>query len=358
MAITNATKTPVTENPLETLRKAYIEGKDPEAAVYGTSSGETAPSSLPEVEPTDFSTEEVVETPEISVAPSETPDSEVVWVKDAKGRKQKLEISYADREKIKKAYLQMAGMRKFQLERDEALKTRAELEAKHQALSSDFGKLENVYKEQGVRGLYELLGGSGAWDKAVETELKQREYMAGLSPTERANHAMAEKEKSFQATQTALEKKYQQALEEIQRTNDSAIERSLESRLVPSFEKYRFKGKLGNDLGEDKIDKAIWTEVVNNLSEYPDNVELTQSLIDKEFREASLVYKGLLRDQAEKTVKTAVARKKEDAAQRVQVQVKKGIAANSMDQELKEDIANSRWSDIFQKIGSGRFKSV
>ncbi len=361
MAITQG-REPVTDNPLDAMRQAFIEGRDPEAAVYGTSSRPSNPlDSLPEAP-----AEEVEASPVESAvpnSPAEEPsvtvdaDSETVWVKDAKGRKQKLEISYSDREKIKKAYLQMAGMRKFQLERDEERKAKAELAAKHEALSGDWSKLESAYKERGVRGLAELLGGGEkAWTEAVEAELKHREKLASMNPLEKAEYDASLQTRALEAKVAEMEKKHQKALEEIEKTNYQAAERTLQSKLVPSFEKYRFKGKLGDGLGEDKIDKAIWSEVVSNLAEYPDTVELTQSIIDKEFREASSVYKKLLKEQTEKSLKTAVAKKKEDAAQRVQVTVKKGIAAQSTEAEVQDDIANSRWSALFQKIGAGKLK--
>ena len=51
-------------------------------------------------------------------------DIEVVYVKGKDGRKKPLKIDYSDKKSVKNAFLKMAGMRKFQHERDEERKQR------------------------------------------------------------------------------------------------------------------------------------------------------------------------------------------------------------------------------------------
>lgn len=351
-------------DPIAAARDAWLKGTDPEIAVYGTSSEPVESESSSDAELVQSGTvepEEVqhAETPSLEVVTEvDTPemDIETLYVKDSSGKKQKLEISYKDKEKIKEAFLKAAGMRKFQTERDLSKKELADLKKKHEELSNDFGKLDRIYKENGARGLFEALGGSGAWEKAVESELESRQSMASMSPEERMQRHFQEKEKTYQSEKSELESKYKSMLDKINQEQETATLRTLESKLVPAFEKHNFKGKLGDDVAEEKINRAIWTEVTEKLAEYPDNIDLTSGIIEKEFRTASAVYSKILNKQVENRVQQTVAKKKEDATQRAQVVVKKGMTANQINSGVAEDIKNSNWSSLMQKVMSGKVK--
>lgn len=358
MALTQG-HTAVVDNPMAAIRDAYMNDSDPMAAVYGGDSSaaeEPEQETVQEEEVAEQDTDAGTTEPSQAQATSTPSDIETVYVKDEKGQKQKLDISYADKQKIKEAYLKAAGMHKFRQERDSERKSKAEIQKKLEDLTADFGKLDRVFKDKGAKGLFELLGGQGSWEKAVENEIKQREHFAQLSPEERMQHHMQEKEKVFQSEKSELEKKYQTMLEKIEQQNTQATVRSLESKLSPAFEKHRFKGKLGDDAAEGEIDDAIWTKVTKRLSEYPEEVELTQGIIEKEFRSVSSIYKNLLEKQTDSRVKLAVDKKKQDAASRVQVVTKKGMASQGMESGVAEDIKNSNWSSLMQRVMLGKAK--
>jgi hypothetical protein len=151
MAITQASdRVPVVSDPLAAMRDAWSKGQDVEEAVYGTGDSEgnvEVEVQEEEVQPEpEVGTEPVEAEVQVQVKsePSQTPSSDVeyVYVKGTNGKKQKIEVSYTDKEKIKQAYLKMAGMDKFRKERDDERKSKAELQSKIEALSSDFSKLQ------------------------------------------------------------------------------------------------------------------------------------------------------------------------------------------------------------------------
>lgn len=343
----NDVQNAVVEDPIATMRQAFVEGKDAEAAVYG---GTGAPDNPAIIE---------TETEIVESAPTETPileelDTEVLWAKDETGKRQKIEVDYKNRESIKKAYLKAVGMRKFQAERDNEKKQRAELEKKLTELSGNFSELERAYKDGGAKGIFERLGGEGAWEKAVADELSRREKLAAMSPDERIALEKDQLLKRAEVEKAAILANHQKMMAELTAERETAAERSLYSRLTPAFEKYRFHGKLGDDAAEHAIDKAIWSEVTAKLAEYPDDVELTRSVLDKEFRQASAIYQKVISKQVESQTATLLQNKKADAATRTQTLVKKNLTAQSMDQELANDLKNSDWSSVLQKVFNKR----
>jgi hypothetical protein len=375
MALTQG-KEAVVSDPIAALRDAYLNDRDPEEAVYGSAG--TQEKDIPAAQEGSWEklaesaglgteqniaeqTEAQSEAPEVGAQVSvETPeqdlDVETLWVKGPNGTKQKIEVSYKDKEKIKQAYLKMAGMQKFRTERDLERASKAELEKKLAALSGDFDKLNSLFQEKGAKGLFEQLGGPGAFEKAIEEELAKREQLASMSPEEKMQLQYQEKEKSHLQEKSNLEKKYQEMLAKIEAEKEEASTKSLESKLVPAFDKYRYAGKLGDAVAESKIDKAIWREVMENLAELPDDTKLTSALIEKEFRTASSIYSKMVNSQVESKLKETVTKKKEDAAQRTQLAVKKGLASNTVNQEIEDDVKSGNWSSLLQKAFAGSGK--
>lgn len=362
MAITPATPIDTSVDRMAAIRDAFVKGTDVDEAVSGLNAdepsliGEASEDSLnrPVVEATPVSQEE--QAPEqVSTSTQESnPDTEVLYVKGPNGEKHKLEISYSDRQKIKDAFAKAAGMRKFATERDQYKKQHEEAKKKLEELSSNFSKLETIFKERGAKGIFEQLGGEGAFEKAVEAELQRREYLANLSPEEKFQLSAKEREAEYQKSHEELKRKYDDMLGKLTKEQEQATIRSLESKLTPAFEKVRFKGQLGDGVAEQEIDEAIWSKVTNRLSEYPDDVELTQAIIEKEFRNVAGIYKKLLDKQVDVKLKQSVEKKKEEATTKAQGLVKKNMTAQSLNADVADDIKNSNWSSLLQKVMLGK----
>ncbi len=284
-----------------------------------------------------------------------TGDIETVRVKSEDGRHQQLKIDYTDRNAIKQAHLKAAGMRKFQAERDIVQKSLTDIQGKHQELSNDFEKLETAWTKGGVKGLATLLGGGEeAWHKAVDEEVQRREYMANLTPHEKRAMDLDNARAKEVTRSSELEQKYQALLQKTEQEQEKAVHASLESRLHPSFDRYRVAGKLSDPVLEHQLDQAIWTQSMQRLNEYPEHVELTQALIDKEFRTVAGNFNKLINQQTEKKVKTVLDNKKADASQRAQITAKKGLSVDSDKRKFVEDMKSGNIRDAFAAMFTGK----
>lgn len=377
MAVTKGTEYIDRGNPIENFRNALLSKDDSSLQAFEeeNSTPEQEEAVITHWKPSEDSaepdhSEEVADRPaeeteetSLSSKPTETPeskklstDTEVIWVKDENGKKVKLEVTYADKLKIRDAFVKAAGMRKFQAERDLTRKEKADLQTKFDALSADFGKLDSVFREKGAKGLFETLAGPGAWDDAVKSELRRRDEIAQMSPHELEQLKSREREDLFAKEKADLDKRYKDAEARLQELDNKAQTKTLESKLNPAFEKYRFSGKLGDADAEHAIDEAIWTKVTNNLAQYPDEVDLSQALIDKEFRSVSALYRKVIDKQTDVKLKQAVDKQKSSAAAKAEVAVKKGMTVSSAESDMAADIKNSNWSSIFQKMAAGKLK--
>ena len=278
-------------------------------------------------------------------------------IKDSEGRPQKLKVDYSDREAIKKAYMQAAGMRKFQAERDTVKKEMADIQTKYTELNQVYSSLDAAFQKDGVKGVVALLGqGNNPWEDAVNQELNHRKYLANLTPAEKYQLEVEEKQKGYESQLKAERTRREEFERKIAEKEEQAALKSLESRLHPSFDRYRFAGKLGDPVVEHQFDEAVWNKVVSQLAEYPDSAELTQAVIDKEFRTVANNFRKIISQQTEKTVQKTIENKKADASQRAQVAAKKGLSGNSDSRRFVEDVKSGNIKDAFAAMFSGKVK--
>lgn len=287
---------------------------------------------------------------------SVTGNIEEMYVKGANGRREKLKIDYTDRQAIKDAHVKAAGMRKFQAERDEYKKKAETVEKEHTQLKADFGKLEAVWEKDGVKGLVTLLAGEKGMKELVDAELAHRDYMSNLTPDEKYKLEIGNYQKLLESQKTATEEKYKKLLDDTTRKNEEATMRSMESKLHPSFDRYRFSGKLGDAAAEHRLDKALWEQTIERLGEYPEEVELTQAIVDREFRAAATDFKKMINVQADRKVRTTIENKKADAASRVQTTAKKGISNVTDKQKFVNDLRSGNVRDAMSSLFAGKVK--
>jgi len=275
--------------------------------------------------------------------------ADTMWVTDHTGKRRQITIDYSNKEAIKKAFARAAGMDKFKTERDLERKQRAELQKKFEELNGNFGELDRVFQEQGARGLVERLGGAGSWEKMVEAELKQREHIAALSPEEKYQLQLQQREKQHQLEKSSIESRHKKMLEELEAQKTKAAEVELQSRLTPSFEKHRVRGRLGDEAAEDAIDEAIWAKTMSRLAQYPEDTQLSAQLIDKEFRTVAGIYKKVLDKQAQDKARNVVEEKKADAAAKAQLTVRRGVAEQSVDKQLSQAVKSGNFTDLLMR---------
>lgn len=385
MAVTRATNA-IVDDPVQAAMDAIVSGKDAFQAVYGTSErGPEMPEDLasaPEAEPVlepeapeleaseevgdevadkkSASSKKNAKTPEEDET-AETDsnpigDFEEVRVKGLEGKSQVVKVDYKNKDSIKQAYLKAAGFPVLNNKLSVLSKKHAGLEKEHKSLKADMDKLEDIYQNQGVEALVKALGKEGELDKLVQAKIKQREYLASLSPEEKYRLEMKEQNEQALKRASDVETKYQKMLEDISQKEEQAATRSLESRLHPAFDRYRFSGKLGDEGMEHMLDETIWNQVTKRLTDYPEDVELTQSVIDREFRTVSQNLQKVIHVQAEKKVQKTVDKKKAEAVKTAQITAKKGLTGQSEKDKFMDSIKSGNLSDAFQSVLSGKVR--
>lgn len=288
--------------------------------------------------------------------PGQAEDIEYVRVTDETGRKRKVKIDFSDRKAITNAFKQAAGMRKFQAERDNLKKELSAVSEQFSEVNDAYEKLNNAFGKEGVKGVVKLLAGADGIEKFIEEELAHKEYLANLTPNEKYRLEMEEKERSWQERLEAERLQREEFEKKFQQREEEAAIRQLESKLHPAFDRYRFAGKLNDPVTENHLDKAIWKEVTDRLAEYPEDVELTPALVDKEVRQAAAIFNKVIKAQTEKKVKSTITKKKNEASKRAQVAATKGLGGDAEKRKFVSNMKSGNITDAFSQMFSGKVK--
>lgn len=359
-------------NAVQAAITALQSGKDVEAAVYGegySSAGELGDMPSESFTSSFLDGEEgsqteatesnpaapAAKTPPASSKPKGTEDIEEIIFSDNEGRK-KVKVDFSNREQVKK-YVEMGlGMRKFQAERDK-LKGQVEPLTKELAdLKSTWSALEDAYSKGGVEGLVNLLQGSpDAYKKHAESEYQRRRAKEDASPAELERMEREEELQRERADKQRLQAEYKQHLDKLKEKEERVEEESTKAVVYPAFNKYRFAGKLNDEALEARLDKAIWTQALSQLSEYSES-EITPSLIDKEFRETSAAFRKAVQKQTDTAVKKVMENKKAAAAENAANRASSGMRSNNENDSFKSEIKGGNFTSALQRLMSGKVK--
>jgi len=361
-------------DPVSAAFEAFKTGKDPEAAVYGTpskSSSMAAPKAQPAVGSALESPEqEVTEdaSPEPSseeAAPAEAqaegtglPTEEEIVVSDDSGTRRRLKVSYTDREKIKKAYEMAAGMRKAFSERDTFKQKVSAMETDYKDLKSSWGALEEAFSKSGVAGIVNLLGGKNdAFESFMKSEVDKRNRYATASPEEKRQLDLQSQLDQERAEKKQLMDKVQADLSASQEAKKSAEQKNAESVLHPTFDKYRFTGKLGDASLEEQLDSAVWTQAREKLMALPDDTDITPAMVDKAFRETANTFRKAIDKQASTQVQQTVAKKKVAAQEAAAAAVQGSNGGSGASQKaVAAHMKNQDFGGLFRDVFSGKIK--
>jgi hypothetical protein len=88
------------------------------------------------------------------------------------------------------------------------------------------------------------------------------------------------------------------------------------------------KGKIGDSQLEARLDKMIWSEALENLSAYPENVDINP-LIEGEFKKVASIYEKAYKKTVETKVNETIQSKKDNAAQQIVKGANVQAASNS-----------------------------
>lgn len=247
-------------------------------------------------------------------------DKETITVSDDQGNKRKVEIDYTNRAGIKKAFELMHGARKWQAERDRATATEKEIRAKYETDRKVLDALESAFEQRGELGVIDLIAGKqGASEEFIKRQIERARFLEKASPAEKEQLAQKERLEQLEKDLKRQETEGQKREDRIKADKDQADLHALASRVHPTFEKYRFDGKLGDEATEDMFDQMLWNTAMANLKPYEEKgLEITRQLVDKEFRNVSAALSKRINMQAEKKATKAVEQKKTEATENAQ----------------------------------------
>lgn len=240
-----------------------------------------------------------------------------VPVTDDKG-KRKVKVDLNNTEQLKKTLAMAYGFRKMQAERDQASSRLKEIEPQYTELKQSWDTLENAYQNSGVEGLLDLLGGKkGYYSEWKRGELEKELKYQNASDSERRELELREKLEKLEKESTLREKRAGEEARRAQTEREEAQLRNLESQITPSFNKHRFAGQLGDAGKEARLDKAIWDQALQNLEALPDTAELTNAIIEREFKQIATEFRAIIGKQAQVQAKKAIENKRQAAQTQV-----------------------------------------
>lgn len=287
-----------------------------------------------------------------------TSEKEVITVTDDQGRKRKIEVDYSNREAIKKAHLQAAGMRKFQAERDHAIQSGKAKEARLGELETNFSALDNAYQAGGIEGLFDLLEGQrGAFKAHVAKQVDRAKFLERASPEDIEQLNAREEYEKAKKDLDRLKKDNEDFKKKVTEERETAELKETQSRVYPSFERHRFADKLGSAENEGMFDEMLWNTALKRLKPYEaQGLELSPELIDREFRTVAASIRKSIGLQADKQVSKVVQQKKQEATENVQAKVKSGYTNKSDTEKLRQHLKNGDTGSIFKNWSS--FKDI
>jgi hypothetical protein len=272
------------------------------------------------------------------------------------GRKAKILADYEDRSKIRKAYEMAAGMRKFQAERDQEIQRAKTLNEELSTLKSTWDSLEDAYQNGGVEGVIDLLEGrEGASKEYIAKRLEQERLKESMSPDERARLELEERLELDRKAVSQKERIRQKEMEELRAKLEEADEKETRALITPAFERYRFKGKLGDEVAEHHFDQAVWMQALSNLEKLDDS-EITADVIDREFERVSSAFARAAKQQASKATKQAVETKKRQAKTQAAVSAMKGVNTESKEKDLMSRLWKGDSTNVLKELLSNRRK--
>lgn len=291
---------------------------------------------------------------EAAVQDSANTDIEELVVTGPKG-KRKIKLDYSDKDSIKK-YVQLAhGARKWQAERDQA---RTELGTVKQELEStkkDWDLLEGLYQKGGIKAIADRLE-PGQWDQIINDAIAERERLANMDPSERRELEFQQYQEQQARRERELESKYKQQLEQLEQVKAETMTKDIVAKASGALGKYGFEGKLGNPDLEYELNDRVWSKALQTLEQLPEDVEITQAMIDREFRNQSIRQQKLFNLQSTSTTKKAVSKAKEKAQSKAKAIAHTPKAATADRDKFRQEVRSGDWREALNTFVNGKLQ--
>lgn len=260
----------------------------------------------------------------------------------------KLKVDFNDRDKLKK-YVKMAGgARKWQAERDQYRNELSELKPKYEESVQFEQAIESAFNEGGIEGLVNLVAGDeSAFQKLMDEQYEARRAKEDASPAELERIELQEQLAKERKQRERIQREREEELNRTKEEREQSEQRKIENMMHPSFNKYRFSGKIEDAGLASDVDSMIWSRAVNALSEIPEEVSLTPKMVDREFRKAANSLRKLVEKESTKKVSKVINNKKKEAANKVAVAAKKGVSNQTNTDEMTAAIAKNDLRSAF-----------
>jgi hypothetical protein len=270
----------------------------------------------------------------------------------------KILIDYSNKDAIRKAHAEAAGMRKFQRERDEArsqLKAFDKLKKDHEEVSSLWTKLETAFASEGIDGVVKAVTqGQSSLDKLVEERAAKMLKMSQASPAERALMEKEDKWEQEVKRREAIERKLADIEKRDVDLKKQADQTALESAIHPAFNANRFAGKLGDPDVEHRFDKALWANVKSMLADLPEDEPVTAAMVSDMFKEEASVIGRMLQKTAETKADKIVKDRKVAAKEAAQGAVQSGQQTSSSRKDFAKKIKGGDIGGALEDLLTGK----
>lgn len=273
------------------------------------------------------------------------------WL-EFKANGKNVRFNIADEEALKRTLPLAHGARQWQAERDSWKNKYNEVEKPYNDLKSNWDKLETAYKQDGIDGVLDILGGKQGYskehwekkyqerlqyEKAPEHEQRRIEYEQRLADLERLSQRKT-------AEADALQKKFQERQE-------AELEAQVIADLRPHYNKYRFDGKLGDAEMEKEYNGIVWDKTSEALAKLSQAGEtLNASLIEMEFKKVHDRYAKVLRVNQEQAASKAIETTKKAAKQSLASSVRSETAASAAPRNKPSGSSASNLSSTWAKM--------
>lgn len=273
---------------------------------------------------------------------------------DFKANGKGVRFNLADKEAIKKILPLAHGARQWQAERDSWKNKHGEIEKPYNDLKSNWDKLEAAYKQDGVDGILDILGGKPGYakeymerkyaerlqyEKAPEHERSRIDYENRIAELDRQTKRQAEEASQWKA--------------QFQQRQEAEQEAQVIADLRPHYNEFRFDGKLRNSEMEKEYNNILWDKASEGLAKAAEAGQpLTQSLIRSEFKKVHDRYANVLKiNQEEATAKAIQSTKtaaKKNLASQVRSETTSSAASGNKGKTASSSASlSSQWAKMF-----------
>ncbi len=316
-----AEESSVVEKPIFDMEEKYGEPVEVSAESDEDQEELVDPTEEDKEPPKEEDTEEIAPDLELDSEPEDS-KSKSDDIEFIKAGNKKIKIDYNDRAKTKKAYEMAAGMRKFQSERDEAIKERDESVEGGKKDREIIEACDKFVADEDDFGLFNYVSGGKDLNEIIEKEIEKRGELARMSPEELSAYKNKEvldaKMKELDKRNEAILAREEKAQSDL---NTSEINRQ-QSMINSVFNDNRFHGQFGEGAkarkDELKADRMLWKACIDTLSGYE---TIDKELIDKVVADEAASLRALINVQADRKANKTRKTVQKEAKAKVQEEV-------------------------------------